>query len=64
MGWIVGTARVAREGRTRIFPVCPFLPMVEWDGVDRLVRVECIPSVSVCPFLSMEQWDGMDSRDS
>ena len=46
MGWIVGTARVAREGRTRIFPVCPFLPMVEWDGVDRLARVECIPSVS------------------
>ena len=57
MGWTVGTAKVAREGRTKIFPVCSFLPMVEWDGVDRLVGWDVFP---VCPAIPIVQWDGID----
>ena len=32
MGWTVGTECMVMVGQTGTFPVCPVLPMEQWDG--------------------------------
>ena len=57
MGWTVGPARV---GSTGIFPVCPFVPIVKWDGMDSKNRVGYTGVFPECPAIPMVQWDGID----
>ena len=41
--------------------MCPFLPMVQWDGMDSRDADIQVGTSLMCPFLPMVQWDGMDN---
>ena len=69
MGWTVGCRhdsiqctlgwqawRVVQFG---MFPLCPFLPMVHWDGMD--MKGGTVLDVPTLALPSHVHWDGMDS---